>query len=51
MSNNSNQAGKGDKPRPVIKKTYNESFDKIKWTGVTKAKEVTTKKGKTTYKY
>ena len=51
MSNNANQAGKGDKPRPVDKKVYNEAFDKIVWTGVTKAKEVVTKKSKTTYKY
>jgi len=51
MSNNANQAGKGDKPRPVDKKAYNAAFDKIVWTGVTIAKEVVTKKGKTTYKY
>lgn len=24
-------AGKGDRPRPVIKKQYDENFDKIKW--------------------
>jgi hypothetical protein len=24
-------AGKGDKPRPVNKKTYNENFDQIIW--------------------
>jgi hypothetical protein len=24
-------AGKGDKPRPVNKKTYNENFDQINW--------------------
>lgn len=46
-----NQAGKGDKPRPVDKKAYNAAFDKIVWTKGTKAKEVVTKKGKTTYKY
>jgi hypothetical protein len=51
MSKNTNQAGKGDKPRPLDKKVYDSSFDKIEWTRVTKAKEVTTKKGKTTYKY
>lgn len=26
-----NQAGKGDKPRPVNKQTYNENFDLIDW--------------------
>jgi hypothetical protein len=26
-----NQAGKGDKPRPVDKKKYNENFDQIDW--------------------
>lgn len=31
MSNNKNQAGKGDKPRPVDKKKYNENFDQIVW--------------------
>ena len=46
-----NQAGKGDKSRPVDKKVYNEAFDKIVWTKGTIAKEVVTKKGKTTYKY
>lgn len=51
MSKNTNQAGKGDKPRPVDKKAYNEAFDKIVWTGATKAKESVTKKGKITYKY
>lgn len=24
-------AGKGDKPRPVIKKTYDTNYDKIVW--------------------
>ena len=24
-------AGKGDKPRPLNKKQYNENFDQIKW--------------------
>lgn len=30
MSNN-NQAGKGDKPRPVNKKQYNDNYDCINW--------------------
>lgn len=50
MSNN-NQAGKGSKPRPVDKKTFDDNFDEIAWN---KAKDVgnsTTKRGKTTYKY
>jgi hypothetical protein len=45
-----NQAGKGDKPRPVDKKEFDSNFDKIKWTK-TSPKEQSTKKGKTTYKY
>ena len=32
MSKNySNQAGKGDKYRPVDVKKYNDNFDQIKW--------------------
>jgi len=27
----SNNAGKGDQPRPVNKKIYNSNFDKINW--------------------
>lgn len=38
----SNQAGKGDKYRPVKKSKYDENFDKIKW-GKNK-KEVKSKK-------
>jgi len=49
MSNN--QAGKGDKPRPVNKPQFDQNFDKIEWTAKTESKEGTTKKGKTTYKY
>ena len=47
---NNNQAGKGDKPRPVDKKQFDENFNSIKWTTNTK-KESVTKKGRTTYKY
>lgn len=46
-----NQAGKGDKPRPVKKEVYNSNFDKIEWASCSKAKEVIAKKRKTTYKY
>jgi hypothetical protein len=31
-------AGKGDKPRPVNKKTYNENFDQINWNRNDKSK-------------
>jgi hypothetical protein len=27
----SNNAGKGDQPRPVNKKIYNSNYDKINW--------------------
>ncbi len=50
MSNNANQAGKGDKPRPVDKKQFNNNFDKISWDfkSPAKAKKV---KNKTVYTY
>ena len=28
---NKSQNGKGDKPRPVHKKNYNQNYDKIDW--------------------
>lgn len=48
----SNQAGKGDKPRPVNKTVYNSNYDGIKW----KSEEASNKpakqvKGKQVYKY
>ena len=46
----SNQAGKGDKPRPVKKQQFDQNFDKIVWKKSIN-KESNTKKGKTTYKY
>lgn len=48
---NTNQAGKGDKPRPVDKKSFNNNFDQINWTAAETSKEAVKKKGKTTYKY
>lgn len=50
---NTVQNGKGSKPRPIIKKIYDENFDIIfsKKKTVSKAKSITNKKGKTTYKY
>ena len=47
---NNNSAGKGDKPRPVVKRNYDENFDKIRWVQ-TSLKEQKTKKNKTTYIY
>ena len=43
--NYSNQAGKGDKPRPVNKKQFNSNFDKISFEHKkeTTAKQVKTK--------
>jgi len=51
--NYSNQAGKGDKPRPMDKKQYNSNFDKISFKSKkeTIAKQVKIKNGKTTYIY
>ena len=53
MSSNTNQAGKGDKPRPVNKKIYNANYDAIfdKSSRTIKATKVKVKNGKTTYKY
>jgi len=50
MSNN--QAGKGSKPRPVVKSKYDEHFDAIKWKADQKQNQTSViKKGKITYKY
>ncbi len=49
MSNN-NQAGKGDKPRPVKKKVYDINYEDIVWKQNANPNSVT-KKGRTTYKY
>ncbi len=50
--NNNNQAGKGDKPRPVNKTVYNSNFDGINWKSETTSKKpVKQIKGKSTYKY
>jgi hypothetical protein len=35
-----NQAGKGDKPRPVDKKKYDENFKNIDWSAHKKKKDV-----------
>lgn len=47
---NTNQAGKGDKPRPVDKKEFDKNFDNIKWV-TSEERESVVKKGKKTYKY
>lgn len=46
-----NQAGKGDKPRPVNKEAYDKNFDEIEGRGSLIGVPVKTSKGKTTYKY
>jgi len=46
-----NQAGKGDKPRPVVKKQFDSNFDDIAWKESQNKKQGVTKKGKTTFKY
>jgi hypothetical protein len=47
-----NQAGKGDKPRPVNKQVFNDNFDKISWKeNKFTPKEIKNKKGKVSYKY
>lgn len=50
MSNN--QAGKGDKPRPVDKKQFDSNFDQISWNELKKSSaEVKKVKNKTKYTY
>lgn len=45
-------AGKGDKPRPVDKKEYDDNYDQIVWNKQENQKvEVKRKKGKIIYKY
>ena len=47
-----NQAGKGDKPRPVNKNLYNGNFDEIKWKSEKTSKKPNIQvKGKQVYKY
>lgn len=46
-------AGKGSKPRPVIKKKFDSNFDEIDWTAKQdqEVRNFKTKKGKKIYKY
>lgn len=44
-------AGKGDKPRPVDKKTYDTNYDKIVWVHEKKDNIQIRKKGKTVTVY
>lgn len=44
-------AGKGDKPRPVVKKQYDANFDKIEWKSKEDKKPVKKVNGRTIYKY
>ena len=58
---NTNQAGKGDKPRPVNKSIYNDNYEQICWSGEKKTtsiennnsldREFKRVKGKLVYKY
>ena len=49
MSNN-NQAGKGDKPRPIKKEVFDSNFEQIVWNKDKERLNGVTKRGKTTYK-
>jgi len=46
-------AGKGSKPRPVKKKTFDNNFDQINWSTVQnqQVRNFVSKKGKKIYKY
>ncbi len=46
-----NQAGKGDKPRPINKQKYTQNFEEILGWGKTTGELIKTSKGKSTYKY
>ena len=58
---NTNQAGKGDKPRPVNKSIFNDNYEQIRWNGEKKLnstennnsldREFKRVKGKLVYKY
>jgi hypothetical protein len=48
---NNNQAGKGDKPRPVKKEQFDCNFENINWQSNRDKPVGSFKKGKTTYKY
>lgn len=37
---NTNGAGKGDSPRPINKKIYDEKFSKINWKSTQKSKQI-----------
>lgn len=43
-------AGKGDKPRPIVKKKFDHNFDQISWKS-TKKEPFIVKKGKKTFIY
>jgi len=43
-------AGKGDKPRPTDKKTFDQNFDQIDWNSA-QSKPFSIKKGKKTFTY
>lgn len=47
----SNQAGKGDKPRPVNKEAYDKNFDEIQGRGNLIGTPTKKTKGKVTYSY
>jgi hypothetical protein len=49
-----NQAGKGDKPRPVNKPTFDANYEHINWNTAEKkmkVSQIVSEKTKTTYKY
>jgi hypothetical protein len=48
---NTNQAGKGDKPRPIKKEVFDNNFEQIVWNNNKERTNSVTKKGKITYKY
>ncbi len=46
-----NQAGKGDKPRPIKKNVFDSNFNQIVWKQNSIQPTMVVKKGKKTYKY
>ena len=49
--NYSNQAGKGDFFRPVVKKQYDDNFDKIEWKDKKESKPIKKVNGRIRYSY
>jgi hypothetical protein len=46
-----NQAGKGDKPRPIKKELFDNNYEQIVWKKNLEQQTAISKRGKKTFKY